>query len=130
MRTCVRTWLAKQDDREEDLTKPVVSISFGLPAIFLMGGASRNDGDPVAVVVREGDVVVMSGKSRLGVHGVPRVFDESDARSPTATAAAAAGGGGGDDSPGPRARAAAWHALRGRINVNVRQVYSDDFPIA
>ncbi len=43
--------------------KPIVSVSLGLPATFLFGGARRKD--PVRrLALRHGDVVV-SGPSRL-----------------------------------------------------------------
>lgn len=58
-----------QDRDERDLTAPIVSISLGLPAIFLWGGATR--GAPAQrVPLRHGDVVVWGGVDRLRYHGV------------------------------------------------------------
>ena len=94
-----------QDDCEEDLTKPVVSLSFGISAVFLMGHRTRAV-CPVPVVVHDGDIVLMTGQSRLGFHGVPRIFpDMQQQQTPSGTRAAAA-------------------LLR--FNVNVRQVYRED----
>ena len=39
-----------QDDLELTFDKPVVSISLGLPAIFLLGGATKND-TPIPILV-------------------------------------------------------------------------------
>ncbi|WEQ53399.1 DNA oxidative demethylase AlkB [Komagataeibacter oboediens] len=56
-------------DRDERLDAPVVSVSFGLPAIFQWGGLRRTD--PLRrVPLRHGDVVVWGGPSRLVFHGV------------------------------------------------------------
>ena len=52
---------------------PVVSISIGDAAKFLLGGTKRKD--PVEVVLLEsGDVFVFGGPSRLRYHGVSRIF--------------------------------------------------------
>lgn len=61
------------DDAERDLTKPIVSISLGCPAVFLLGGETR-DTVPTPVLLRSGDAVVLSGASRRWFHGLPRVF--------------------------------------------------------
>ena len=61
------------DDAEPDLTQPLVSLSLGRPAVFLIGGTTR-DIPPTALLLRSGDVVVLSGSSRRCYHGVPRIF--------------------------------------------------------
>ena len=58
-----------QDKDECDLESPIVSISLGLPAIFLFGGLRRAD-RPRRVPLTHGDVVVWGGPSRLRFHGV------------------------------------------------------------
>jgi len=58
-----------QDRDERDLSQPIVSVSLGLPAVFLFGGLSRSD-KPRRIAVRHGDVVVWGGPSRLAFHGV------------------------------------------------------------
>ena len=58
-----------QDRNERDLTQPIVSVSLGLPAVFLFGGLQRN-GKPVRVLLLHGDVVVWGGPARLRYHGV------------------------------------------------------------
>jgi DNA oxidative demethylase len=58
-----------QDKDEQDLDAPIVSVSLGLPAVFLFGGMRRGDA-PVRLPVTHGDVVVWGGPSRLRYHGV------------------------------------------------------------
>ena len=63
-----------QDRNERDLGKPIVSVSLGLPAKFLFGGAKRGD-RPQRVSVHHGDVVVWGGAARLNFHGVAPLAD-------------------------------------------------------
>jgi alkylated DNA repair protein (DNA oxidative demethylase) len=63
-----------QDRDEGDLSAPIVSASFGLPAIFLFGGPSRND-KPRRFRLEHGDVVVWGGPARLYFHGVAPLAD-------------------------------------------------------
>jgi alkylated DNA repair protein (DNA oxidative demethylase) len=58
-----------QDKGESDLSHPVVSISLGLPATFLIGGLERAD-KTRRLVLSEGDVLVFGGESRLLYHGI------------------------------------------------------------
>lgn len=58
-----------QDRDEQDFGAPIVSVSLGLPAVFLFGGARRSDA-PRRVPLAHGDVVVWGGPSRLRYHGV------------------------------------------------------------
>jgi alkylated DNA repair protein (DNA oxidative demethylase) len=58
-----------RDFDEGDLSAPIVSISLGLPAIFLWGGLARGD-RARRLRVAHGDVVVWGGASRLVYHGV------------------------------------------------------------
>jgi len=58
-----------QDRDERDFSAPIVSVSLGLPAVFLFGGLRRSD--PAArVPLAHGDVVVWGGPARLRFHGV------------------------------------------------------------
>jgi DNA oxidative demethylase len=58
-----------QDKGESSLDAPVVSISLGDDATFLLGGLSRNA--PVRRLrLRSGDIVWFGGSSRLIYHGV------------------------------------------------------------
>ena len=58
-----------QDRDEGDLAAPIVSISLGLPAVFLGGGKARAD-RPRRIPLSGGDVVVWGGATRLNFHGV------------------------------------------------------------
>ncbi|KAM2348350.1 hypothetical protein ACFX1X_012006 [Malus domestica] len=65
------------DDMEADWSKPIVSMSLGCKAIFLLGGKLRED-PPIAMFLRSGDVVLMAGEARECFHGVPRIFTEGE----------------------------------------------------
>ncbi len=58
-----------QDKDERQFGAPIVSVSLGLPAVFLWGGAARAD-KARRVPLQHGDVVVWGGPARLKVHGV------------------------------------------------------------
>jgi alkylated DNA repair protein (DNA oxidative demethylase) len=58
-----------QDRNERDFAAPIVSVSLGLPAVFLFGGATRGE-RPARVALVHGDVVVWGGPARLRYHGV------------------------------------------------------------
>ena len=64
-----------KDERPETIAAgiPIVSVSLGDAARFVVGGLSRKD--PVSpMVLRSGDVLVMGGPSRLRYHGVTRIL--------------------------------------------------------
>lgn len=67
------TLSAHTDHSEFFLDSPLFSFSFGQPAIFLIGGRERDD-EVAPILLQSGDIVVMSGESRLFYHAVPRVF--------------------------------------------------------
>jgi alkylated DNA repair protein (DNA oxidative demethylase) len=58
-----------QDKDELDYDAPIVSVSLGLPAVFLFGGDARKDRQR-RVPLQHGDVVVWGGPARLRYHGV------------------------------------------------------------
>jgi len=58
-----------QDKDEQDFTQPIVSVSLGIPAVFLPGGFKRTD-KTLRVRLSHGDVVVWGGPARLRYHGV------------------------------------------------------------
>ena len=58
-----------QDKNEKDISQPVVSVSLGLPAIFLFGELTR-EAKSIRVPLVHGDVVVWGGTARLCFHGV------------------------------------------------------------
>jgi alkylated DNA repair protein (DNA oxidative demethylase) len=63
-----------KDERPETLTAgvPIVSVSLGDAARFVIGGLARRD-PTRPMILRSGDVVVMAGPSRLRFHGVTRI---------------------------------------------------------
>jgi len=58
-----------QDKDERDFTAPIVSLSLGLPVVFLFGGTQRSD-PPARLLLSHGDVLVWGGPDRLRFHGV------------------------------------------------------------
>jgi alkylated DNA repair protein (DNA oxidative demethylase) len=58
-----------QDRNERDFAAPIVSVSLGLPAVFLFGGLTRKD-RPRRIRLESGDIVVWGGPARLAFHGV------------------------------------------------------------
>jgi alkylated DNA repair protein (DNA oxidative demethylase) len=68
-----------QDRNESDFSQPIVSVSLGLPAVFLFGGSKRKD-RPRRIRLESGDVVVWGGPSRLAFHGVAPLADGVDSR--------------------------------------------------
>jgi alkylated DNA repair protein (DNA oxidative demethylase) len=58
-----------QDRDERDFGAPIVSVSLGLPAVFLFGGHHRSD-RAARIPLLHGDVVVWGGEDRLRFHGV------------------------------------------------------------
>ena len=61
-----------QDRDEVDYSAPIVSVSLGLPAVFLWGGPERS-GRTVRLPLASGDVVVWGGAERLYFHGIAPV---------------------------------------------------------
>lgn len=58
------------DDAEHCMDEPIVSVSLGCPAVFLLGGRTKAT-KPIPILLRSGDVVIMSGESRYCYHGIP-----------------------------------------------------------
>lgn len=58
-----------QDRDEAGFDWPIVSVSLGLPVVFLFGGTTRT-ATIRRVRLAHGDVVVWGGESRLAFHGV------------------------------------------------------------
>ncbi|CAK9806800.1 Nucleic acid dioxygenase ALKBH1 [Anthophora plagiata] len=106
------------DHSEVNVEAPLFSISFGQTAIFLIGGLTPDDMGN-AVFLRSGDIVVMSGSSRLRYHGVPKIlsatttpWDYEDLYDNNQDCA-------WDQDDWDRAKA---YILEARINMNIRQV--------
>jgi alkylated DNA repair protein (DNA oxidative demethylase) len=63
-----------QDRDEQDFSAPIVSLSLGLPAVFLFGTPARSD-RPQRYRLQHGDAVVWGGPARLAFHGVMPLAD-------------------------------------------------------
>lgn len=68
-----------QDKNERDYNAPIVSVSLGMPAVFLFGGHDRAD-RAARVPLFHGDVVVWGGVDRLRYHGVMPLKDRPHPR--------------------------------------------------
>lgn len=98
-----------KDDAEWTDDAPVVSISFGNAGVYVLGGDDQKDAGPpppVPLIIRNGDVVILGGPSRMNIHGVPCMLRDT---MPSRLA---------QTLPRPVAQ----YLQTGRINVNVRQV--------
>ena len=62
-----------QDKGDDSLAAPVVSVSLGDDATFLIGGMTRKDRQQ-AITLKSGDVVWFGGPSRLIYHGIEGIF--------------------------------------------------------
>src|ERR1700678_4189861 len=63
-----------QDRNERDFTAPIVSVSLGLSATFLVGGLERRQ-RPARLELRHGDVILWGGPARMIHHGVMPLAD-------------------------------------------------------
>lgn len=92
--------LTSHVDRSElNMQAPLLSMSLGLDAIFVLGGLVREDA-VIGIRVKSGDISVLSGKSRLFYHGVPKIIKGT----------------------GPECLNDITLMKEARININIRQV--------
>ena len=103
------------DNAELTAAHPIVSISIGQSAVFLLGSTTRCTA-PTALWLRSGDVMLMAGDSRLCYHGVPRVVKDVDWSSTERLQ-------GMDDEELQRVTE---YLQSHRINLNVRQVEDEN----
>ena len=66
-----------QDRDERSFDHPIVSVSLGVPAVFLFGGMKRTE-PAMRIPLVHGDVVVWGGPARLRYHGVLPVNEKND----------------------------------------------------
>ena len=70
-----------QDQDEEELSAPVVSLSLGDTALFRVGGLERNA--PTRTFrLASGDAMLLAGEGRLAFHGVDRIVAGSSSLLP------------------------------------------------
>jgi alkylated DNA repair protein (DNA oxidative demethylase) len=67
-----------RDGDERDFAAPIVSVSLGLPAVFLIGGAEKTH-KATPLPLASGDVLVFGGPARLLFHGIRPVKQGEDA---------------------------------------------------
>lgn len=68
-----------QDKDEQDFSQPIVSVSLGIPAVFLFGGMQSSD-KAIRVALAHGDVVVWGGTARLRYHGILPLKEDEHAQ--------------------------------------------------
>lgn len=61
------------DDAELTMEEPIISLSIGCPAVFLIGDKTK-DIEPTPLILESGDVIVMSRESRCCYHGIAIVL--------------------------------------------------------
>ena len=91
------------DHSENNLAAPLISISIGQSAIFLLGGSTVQQA-PAAFMVRSGDILVMEKEARLAYHAVPKIVS-------------------GPDILGGKEGFCSNYLALHRININIRQVH-------
>ena len=99
-----------KDDAEVHADCPIVSLSLGCDAVFLIGGATK-DVVPTAVWVHSGDAIVLSGPARQCYHGVPRVMPCQTSHDCHVSSASAA-----------CAKEVAAYMQTTRVNISIRQM--------
>lgn len=121
------------DDGEPDQLHPIISYSFGLSCVFLVGGRLKTV-KPHALCLDGGDILIMSREARLCYHGVPRVLEHSFDRGRFVEALDLEDPGWQEAGVGEEVRNS-WdlpenryrHVLKylegNRVNINIRQVF-------
>lgn len=66
-----------QDKDERDFSQPIVSVSLGLSANFVFGGAQRTS-PRQTILLEHGDVLVWGGELRKHYHGISKVLPGED----------------------------------------------------
>lgn len=71
--------MGMHQDRDEESTAPVVSVSLGESCVFRFGNTQTRTRPYTDVDLRGGDIFVFGGPARLAFHGVPRTHPGSAA---------------------------------------------------
>ena len=130
--------LSLHRDISESCERPLVSVSLGCDAIFVVGPATcgrsmtatsgiedcDRSSSAIAVRLHSGDVLYMSGEARFAWHGVPKIIARTCPEWMKDWPALAQGDTNLEAKPG-QARFAEWRGWMEdkRINLNVRQLY-------
>lgn len=62
-----------QDNSEQNLSAPIISISLGDDAVFLLGTKKYSD-KPQEILLKSGDIFILHGDTRLAYHGIKRII--------------------------------------------------------
>jgi alkylated DNA repair protein alkB homolog 1 len=109
------TLCAHTDHSECDaLSKPLLSVSFGNAAVFLIGGSTKSVRAPSPLLLRSGDILLMTNASRLCFHAVPRILADPFVGNLV------------ENSSDETETVSCSYIHDKRININVRQVYTSD----
>eukprot|EP00003_Mantamonas_plastica_P002754 TRINITY_DN1212_c0_g1_i2.p1 TRINITY_DN1212_c0_g1~~TRINITY_DN1212_c0_g1_i2.p1 ORF type:complete len:424 (-),score=129.29 TRINITY_DN1212_c0_g1_i2:1220-2491(-) len=111
-----------KDDAEYS-DAPIMSVSFGHSAIFLVGGDTVDSCVPQPIVIHSGDIVMLAGQTRFAVHGVPLIVQ--DTLVPWLSV---------DAELEEEEDARKWNSIgkwmsNSRVNLNVRQVLPDGLDV-
>ncbi|XP_060918588.1 nucleic acid dioxygenase ALKBH1 [Labrus mixtus] len=114
------------DESELDHSRPLLSFCFGQSSIFLLGGTRRQD-PPTAMFMHSGDMMVMSGESRLLYHAVPRILPAPEGQAALETEHCSPASSNQDGSVVEPVSEEDWvvcsrYIQSSRVNVTVRQV--------
>lgn len=108
------TLCAHTDHSEfECLDKYLLSFSFGNSSVFLIGDRTKTSRPPSPILLRSGDILIMSGESRLCFHAVPRILHDPMVNDFI------------DETDDENIRVALNYIRDKRININVRQVFNE-----
>ena len=69
------------DGYEKNKGAPLLSLSLGSDGIFVMDGDSEGTKKPSSLLLRDGDVMILSGESRLMTHALAKVYCTSNSPS-------------------------------------------------
>lgn len=115
-----------RDDGELALDKPIVSVSMGRPAVFLLGGPTKDDAPVVPILVRAGDVMILGGATRLNYHSLARLLPYEGLPPVTVCPEEQVGWPGVASVPAEDMVLLEEFLSSHRININVRQVFPDE----
>ena len=91
-------------ESESVMSRPLLSISLGRSAVFLLGGLTK-DVQPVPILLKSGDGIILIGEARRCYHGLPLILPDS--------------------CPNYLSKSIP-HISDHRINLSIRQVFLDD----
>ena len=61
-----------QDNSEKNLSAPIISISLGDDAVFMLGTKRYSD-KPQKILLKSGDIFILYGDARMAYHGIKQI---------------------------------------------------------